>query len=255
MKPTVSDRIAVLPDGRSSRRIVGSSVANSMSSAPTADAGQPVEQRRFAGIGVADQRHHRIRHAAARLAMQAAGALDVVELALQPGDALADQPAVDFELAFAGAAEKAEAAALAFEMGPRPHQPRALIRQRRQLDLQPAFMGAGARAEDFEDQAGAVDDLGLPAPFEIALLHRRQRPVDDDEPDLVLGDQLAAASRHCRCRAGCRAPGARRARSRARDDVEIDRPRQPDRLVEPRIDRARRLRRRARRDGAVFNAG
>ena len=123
--------------------------------------------------------------------MQGAGALDRVELALQPGDALADQPAVDFELAFAGAAEKAEAAALAFEMGPGAHQPRALIGQRRQFDLQAALMGARPRAEDLEDQPGAVDDLGLPAFFEIALLHRRQRAIDDDEPDLVLADQLA----------------------------------------------------------------
>ncbi len=118
--------------------------------------------------------------------MQGAGALDAVELALQPRDALADQPAVDFELALAGAAKKAEAAALAFEMGPRPHQPRALIGQRRQFDLQAALMGARALAEDFEDQAGAVDDLGLPASFEIALLHRRQRAVDDDEADRVV---------------------------------------------------------------------
>ena len=146
----------------SSRRIVGSRVANSMSSAPTADAGQAVEQGRLAGVGVADQRHHRVRHALARLAVQRAGAFHLFELALQLGDALADQAAVDFDLAFAGAAEEAEAAALAFQVGPGPHQPRALIGERRQFDLQPAFMGAGARAEDFEDQAGAVDDLGLP---------------------------------------------------------------------------------------------
>ncbi len=137
--------------------------------------------------------------------MQRARALDAVELALQPCDALADQPAVDFELALAGAAQKAEAAALAFEMGPRPHQPRALVGERRQLDLQPAFMGARALAEDFEDQPGAVDDLGLPASLEIALLHRRQCAVDHDEPDRVVFDATRGDCRRCRCRTTWRA--------------------------------------------------
>ena len=173
-----------------------------MSSAATVGAGQPVEQRRFAGIGVADQRDHRIRHAARAPRDAAPGCASTSSSSrLQPGDALADQPAVDFELALARAAEKAEPAALAFEMGPGPHQPRALVGQRRQLDLQAALMGARARAEDFEDQAGAVDDLGLPAPFEIALLHRAQRRVDDDQPDRRFRRSVVArASRPCRCR-------------------------------------------------------
>ena len=145
-------------------------------------AGQAIEQRRFPGIRIPDQRNDRIGHAPARLAMQRAGALDVVELPAQPGDALADQPAVDFELALARSAEKSETAALAFEMRPRPDQPRTLVRQCRQFDLQAAFMSARAGAENLEDQAGAVDNLGLPAPFQIALLHRasasrRRRPA------------------------------------------------------------------------------
>jgi hypothetical protein len=114
-----------------------------------------------------------------------------VEVALQLGDALTDQPPVDFELAFAWAAEKAKPAALAFEMCPGAHQAGPLIGQRRQFDLQSAFMGAGPRAENFKDQARPVDDLGLPAPFEIALLHRAQRSVDDDERYVVFVDQLA----------------------------------------------------------------
>ena len=55
-------------------RIVGSSVANSRSSAMHVGAGQPVEQGRFAGIGVADQRDHRPRRALAPGAVQRAGA-------------------------------------------------------------------------------------------------------------------------------------------------------------------------------------
>ena len=237
IKPTVSERIACAARGQIEaphRRVEG---REQHVFGGDRRAGQAVEQRRFPGIGVADQRHHRIGHAAARLAMQRPRPLDVVELALQPGDALADQPAVDFELALAGSAEKAETAALAFEMGPRPDQPRALVRQRRQLDLQPAFMGARPRAENFEDQAGAVDDLGLPAPFEIALLHRAQRAVDDDEPDLVFADQPAQI---------LDGPAAEQAAgARPRDpgdlgahDVEVDGPRQTDRLLEPGLDRA-----------------
>ncbi len=106
-------------------------------------------------------------------------------------DALADQPAVDLELALARPAEKAEPAALAFEMRPRPHQPRALVRQCRQFDLQATLMGAGARAEDLENEPGSVDHLGLPAPLEVALLHRAQRRIDDDEADRALGDDGA----------------------------------------------------------------
>src|SRR5579862_4286527 len=52
-------------------------------------------------------------------------------------------------------------------------------------------MGTSPRTENLENEAGAVDDLGLPLAFEIALLNRRQRPIDDHEPDLLLGDDLA----------------------------------------------------------------
>ena len=105
-------------------------------------------------------------------AVDRAGAAHAVEVALDPDDALADQAAVDLDLAFAGTAQEAEAAALAFQMGPGPHQAAALVFERGQLDLQAAFMRAGARAEDLEDQAGAVDHLGVPRRLEIALLHR-----------------------------------------------------------------------------------
>ena len=87
--------------------------------------------------------------------MQAAGALHVLQLLLQLGDALPDQAPVDFELAFAGTAQEAEAAALALEMGPGAHQPASLIAEGGELHLQLAFRRAGAGAEDLEDQAAS----------------------------------------------------------------------------------------------------
>ena len=111
--------------------------------------------------------------------MQFAGALDLVEFAFDALDAVFDDATVGFELRFARPAEKAEAAALAFEMRPGAHQPALLIIEMRVLDLQRAFLRARAPAEDFQDQAGAVDDLGAPGFFQIALLHRRNRTIHD----------------------------------------------------------------------------
>src|SRR5215813_7484237 len=108
----------------------------------------------------------------ASLAMQSPRPSGGIELALQSGYALADDPPVHFELAFAWAAEKAETAALTLQMGPGAHETGSLISQRRQFDLQSALVGARPCAEYFQDQARPIDDLGSPTPLEIALLHR-----------------------------------------------------------------------------------
>lgn len=95
-------------------------------------------------------------------------------------------------------------------------------------------MGARPGAEYFEDQPGPVDDFGLPASFQVALLHRAQGSVDDHQPDLVVADQRAeifngaAAEQTAWARAAD--PG-----DLGTDDIETDRPGEPDRFFEPRF--------------------
>ena len=176
--------------------------------------------------------------------MQLAGALDLVEVALDAGQALLDHAAVTFELRLARSAQKSEAAALPLEMGPGTDQPALLVAQVRVLDLQRPFPRLRPPAEDFQDQPGAIEHLGDPGLLEIALLHRRERGVQDHEPGRMglyqPGDffDLAFAD-ECR-----RRDRGERHETRL-DHFEIDCARKSDGFVEPRIRRPHRPRARA----------
>jgi len=49
------------------------------------------------------------------------------------------------------------------------------------LDLKLTFESTRALREDVEDQPGTVDDPTLQERFEVALLARRQRMIENDE--------------------------------------------------------------------------
>jgi hypothetical protein len=72
------------------------------------------------------------------------------------------------------------------------------VLQLRELDLQFAFVRTRALREDVEDQAGAVDDAAFGQLLEIALLHRAQGPVDQDQVRVerlpLLGEFLGLAA-------------------------------------------------------------
>ena len=83
-------------------------------------------------------------------------------------------------------------------------------------------MSARALAEYFKDQTAAVDDLGLPPPFEIALLHGAQRAIDDDEIDFVLADHFAETFNSAAAQQSARA-WARNAGNLGANHIEPDR--------------------------------
>ncbi len=113
--------------------------------------------------------------------MQRAGLHHLLELALDPDDLFVDGAPVGLDLGLAGAADEAETAALAFQVGPGADEAGALVAERGHLHLQHALAGARPVGEDFQDQPGPVEKLDLPRLFQVALLHRRHRPVDQDK--------------------------------------------------------------------------
>ena len=166
--------------------------------------------------------------------MQTARPPNLIEIAPDLGHTIADQPAVGLNLRFARTAQKPETAALAFQVGPTAHQSPGLIIEMGEFDLHPPLGGRGTLAKDFEDQPGAVDHLALELFLKVALLHRGQRAVDDDQFGLMQfargGDILDLAF------------AKQRRRSRIADrhgigvgDHDPDRQCQPPRLFDARI--------------------
>ena len=143
-----------------------------------AGAGQGVHQRAFAGVGVADQRDRMFLAAAAHLALLARLHLD--EPRFQIADAQIDEPAVFFELRFAGAAQC---------RCRRSMRPRWLHICRRRGRAYSSWASSTCKRASMERARVAKmsrisslrsSTLTLGGFFEIADLARRQIVVEDD---------------------------------------------------------------------------
>ena len=183
---------------------------------PDLGAGQRVQQRRLAGVRVADERDRRQRRALALGALHGARALDVLEAPAQRGDPVAREAAVGLDLRLPGP-PRADPAAEPLEVAPQPAHAREVVFQLGQLDLQLALGAAGVRGEDVEDHGRAIDDGQADGLLEVALLARGQLVVAGDQVrvagvrgGLGLGD-LARARGRC-SGAAARAAGPSRRR-------------------------------------------
>src|SRR5690606_37377924 len=127
-------------------------------------------------------------------------------------------------------------ASLPFKVRPGPDQAAALIGKLRQFDLKLALARPCPFAEDLENEPRAVDHLAVPGAFEIALLDRRERRIDDDKTDLLGGNQLAKGFDSAAAEESRRPPMAEP------DDfpmhhLEVDRGRKAHRLGQARLGR------------------
>ena len=109
-----------------------------------------------------------------------------------------------------------------------------MISEVRKFDLQRAFARSRALPEDFEDQAGAIDHLSLERALQIALLHRRERAIQDGESDLFVLDLARDLFDLAPAEIGCR-PDCAEMHFEGTSDIEIDGAGQPDRLFQARF--------------------
>src|SRR5262249_14987635 len=110
---------------------------------------EAVEERRLAGVGVSGDRD--LVGAAPAAPAHEAPDLELLEVATQPRDAVADLASVELELLLARAAAP-DAAAEAREMRVAAGEPRQQVLELGELDLRARLARARVEGEDVEDQ-------------------------------------------------------------------------------------------------------
>ena len=152
---------------------------------------EAVEERRLTCVRVAHERNGERVGAGARAALRVTLTRETLELVAKLLHAHADHSAVKLDLLFAGAAGLAEAAALALQMSPAAHEARGEMLELGEFDLQAAFAGLRAGAEDVENQLGAVKNGKLDGALYVSLLGRREGDVEDDDVGMQLMSELS----------------------------------------------------------------
>ncbi len=133
-------------------------------------AGQSIEERGLAGIGVSDDRGQGPLAALSALPLRRALTPHGFEVGLEPVNSLLDLASIRLELALAFAPAHADAAFLPREVGPEPGQAGKEMFELSQLDLQLAFAGPGAPGENVENHIRAIEHLAVEDALEIAGL-------------------------------------------------------------------------------------
>jgi hypothetical protein len=143
-------------------------------------AGQAVEERALAGVGVAHQGHRGHRHRLAPLPLLLAHPAHRLQIELQLVDAPLNLPPVGFQLGFAGSAG-ADAAAQLRHGFALAGQPRQHVLKLRQLHLQLALAGPCVAGKNIQDQLRAVQHAAGQRRLKIAQLRGRKVVVEEHQ--------------------------------------------------------------------------
>ena len=141
---------------------------------------QAVEEGRFPGVGVPDERHHREPDFPAPPVMQRARPAHGRQLPLELPDLRADAPAILLELLLARPAG-ADPAAEPRQLLPPARKPPQPERELGQLHLELPLAGARPPGEDVEDDLAPVEGLHAELLFEKRLLLRLEQVLEDDQ--------------------------------------------------------------------------
>ena len=162
-----------------------------------AGVGEPVEERRLAGVRVADDGDPLGAGPVLGLALRGAVLVDLAQLGLELVDASLDATAIDLELRLArtaradlGAARR-RAAALLRQGRALAADARQAVPQEGQLDLGLALLAVGVLGEDVEDHCGPVDGGATEQLLEVALLRRGELVVEHHRVAVGLQRDLA----------------------------------------------------------------
>ena len=143
-------------------------------------AAERIEERRFSGVGVADQGDRPEGHGLARIAAQSALPPQRFNRSPDAPHAFANAAAVGFEFLFAGTS-RADAAAQPRKLRTGSGQSRQQIVQLRQFHLQLSLAAARVARKNIQDQLRAIDHAPLHASLQIALLHRSELAVENNQ--------------------------------------------------------------------------
>jgi hypothetical protein len=127
------------------------------------------------------------------------------QITFKAGNAFLNAAAIDFELCFTGPT-CANAASLAREVGPHSSQAWKQILQLCELDLEPAFAGAGSTGENIEDELGAIQHLAAGELLKVTTLGGRELVIENQGGNMLFaapaGDLLGLALANVKWRGG-----------------------------------------------------